>query len=59
MHDASEDMAGFGSASGAGPGGFGGSGIGQSSGLRGGMGSENRFIDCELRARLAGFRSQR
>jgi len=60
LHDASEDMTGF---SGASRGGasdpFGGGGFGQTGGMRsGGMGADNRFIDCELRARLVGFRSQ-
>jgi tetratricopeptide (TPR) repeat protein len=57
LQDASEDMGGFGSASSAGPGGFGNPGNSQSGGFRG-MGTENRYLDCELRARLAGFRSQ-
>jgi tetratricopeptide (TPR) repeat protein len=57
LQDASEDMSGFGSASSAGPGGFGNTGNSQSGGFRS-MGSENRYLDCELRARLAGFRSQ-
>ena len=55
LHDASEDMGGFG-ASGSGSDSFGS--IGQSNSRTSMGGSENRFIDCELRARLVGFRSQ-
>jgi tetratricopeptide (TPR) repeat protein len=54
MHDASEEMGGFGSSV---NGGLGGGNSGMSSGSRG-MGGENRFFDCELRARMAGYRSQ-
>jgi tetratricopeptide (TPR) repeat protein len=55
LHDASEDMSGFSSSSsGMDPGGS----IGSSNMRNNGMGSENRFIDCDLRARLVGFRSQ-
>jgi tetratricopeptide (TPR) repeat protein len=57
MHDASEDMSGFSAGSPGGMGGFGGGGFGQSTSRNGSM-SENRFIDCDLRARVAGFRSQ-
>jgi len=58
MQDASEDMGGFSGASAGGLGGFGGGGLGQSNTTRNGMGSDARLMDCDLRARLAGFRSQ-
>jgi tetratricopeptide (TPR) repeat protein len=53
MHDASEDMSGFGALGGGNP--LSGSGGPMTSGGRFG---ENRYFDCELRARLAGYRSQ-
>jgi tetratricopeptide (TPR) repeat protein len=52
LHDASEDMT-FGGAAGSDP-----FSRGTSGGSRAAFGSENRFFDCELRARMAGFRSQ-
>src|SRR4051794_27349900 len=55
MHDASEDMTGFNRNSPGGLGGFGGSG---GSGASSAFGSDNRYIDCELRARMPGYRSQ-
>jgi len=55
MHDASEDMSGFSSNSPGGMGGFGNGGFGGTNSSRS---IENRYIDCELRARLVGFRSQ-
>ncbi len=59
LHDASEDMTGFSSAASSGSmDTLGGSSLGQSSPMRGGIASENRFMDCDLRARLVGFRSQ-
>ena len=51
IHDASEDLTGFGSSS---P--FGGST--GSTGSRSAFGGDNRFFDCELRARMPGYRSQ-
>jgi tetratricopeptide (TPR) repeat protein len=54
IHDASEDMGGFGSR-----GAFGSPGGMPSGGMnRGSFGMENRFFDCELRAQVAGYRSQ-
>jgi tetratricopeptide (TPR) repeat protein len=54
IHDASEDLTGFGSNS---P--FGGAGANSSAAMRSSMGgADNRFFDCELRARMPGFRSQ-
>jgi tetratricopeptide (TPR) repeat protein len=59
MHDASEDMSGFSSVSPmGGSDGFGGGGLNQSSTMRGSLSPENRYLDCDLRARLAGYRSQ-
>jgi len=55
LHDASEDMSGF--SGGFGNSGSAGGGFGQPASSRG-MTSESRFIDCDLRARLVGFRSQ-
>jgi tetratricopeptide (TPR) repeat protein len=57
LHDASEDMTGFGSSNSAAGGGFGGATSSMSGSTRG-LGSDNRFFDCELRARLVGYRSQ-
>lgn len=53
IHDASEDLTGFGSSSRAG--GFGGMG-GASTSSFGAM--DSRLLDCELRAQVAGYRSQ-
>jgi tetratricopeptide (TPR) repeat protein len=58
LHDASEDMGSFSGRSAGGMDGFGGGGLGQSTMRSGSMGSDNRFMDCDLRARLVGFRSQ-
>ena len=58
LHDASEDMTGFGSTY---PGGntmSTGPGGGTIGSTRSGFGNENRYIDCELRARMPGYRSQ-
>lgn len=52
IHDASEDMAGFGGSRG-----MGSFGAGPATGSAMGR-SENRYFDCELRARLNGYRSQ-
>ena len=59
LHDASEDMSGFSGGSAGRMDTMGGGGFGQSTNTRSGsMGSDNRFMDCDLRARLVGFRSQ-
>jgi tetratricopeptide (TPR) repeat protein len=57
MPDASEDVGGIG-AFGRGAGGHGDMLGGSSAGSRNVFGSEARFVDCDLRARLPGFRSQ-
>jgi tetratricopeptide (TPR) repeat protein len=59
LRDASESPGDFSSMNGGmGGNGFPGSGGSSTSGNFGGMGMDNRFMNCDLRARLAGFRSQ-
>jgi tetratricopeptide (TPR) repeat protein len=54
LHDASEDMGGFGRPSSAGLGGFGG----QTNASPNAAFGDNRYVDCEIRARMPGYRSQ-
>jgi tetratricopeptide (TPR) repeat protein len=54
IHDASEDLTGFGASSPFGS----ASNSTSANSIRSGMSGDNRFFDCELRARMPGYRSQ-